>query len=923
MEFVPMVRFGGHTRSTAALFVVTALWLLLVGTPGIAVAQTCTDDGLGDNHSFDDALEIAPGSYPDLQICGGADYFRIALRAGDRVEVAVRFRHAAGDLDVNLYGPDESTLTVSNGVDDNELLVDNAPDAAFYFVKVYGYLGAENGYDLRVTRRAMERVSVDSAGRQGNAHSYQPALSEDGRVVAFRSVSPLVAGDSNSTDDIFVHERDSGLTTRVSVSSDGTQANAFSWVPSISAIGRRVAFLSVASNLVAGDTNGEQDVFVHDRFSGETRRVNVASDGSESTGSSEFPMISPDGGFVVFQSLANDLVAPLIDGQLADTNGNTDVFLHDMSDGSTRRVSVHPVNGEGDRESVEPSVGAGGACVAYASEATNLVDVDANDSFDVFVWSGGQTRRVSIGVGGEESNGVSRYPAISADCAYVAFFSEASNLVDGDYNGVGDIFLHEIATGETRLVSVASDGSQGESSSHLFPSISKDGSQVAFQSQAETLVGDDSNGALDVFVHDRDSGETRRVSEGLDGEQGTHHSIEAAISGSGQVIAFASWATDLIDGDSNGQSDIFVQGAYAYDPSTLAAGLRGPRGKGWMELISAIPPYQSRQWHQVDWPAYAGSNGETRPAWCDLDGDGRDELVVGLGPGGQGWLEVRDDRWSGLGPLDWVQVDWSRYNQTNGETWPACGDIDGDGRDELVIGLGAGGGGWVQVLDDQAADFAPMQTNGDDGWLQLRWSDYNKGAAGGEVRPAVGNIDGDESEEIAFGLASGGGGWFLLVDDAASGFTPMPSGSAAGWHNLDWPGYGSDNGETWPAFCGGGLVVGLGAGSDGWMRVFESLGPLGNLVPSQTDIPGWLQLDWQTYTDANGTTRPTCADSDQDGYPELITGLGKGGSGYMRSYEYDAVLYEFVAAPESNGWHRVDWLQYDRAAGDTFPALSR
>src|SRR5438132_1692287 len=174
-----------------------------------------------------------------------------------------------------------------------------------------------------------ERVSVASGGTtEGNDTSLGSALSADGRFVAFDSAATdLVAGDTNGVSDVFVHDRQTGTTERVSVASDGTQGNNASSYPALSADGRFVAFDSDATNLVAGDTNGATDVFVHDRQTGATERVSVTSGGGtqgngNSGGFFAFPALSADGRFVAFQSDATNLVT-------GDTNGATDVFVQD------------------------------------------------------------------------------------------------------------------------------------------------------------------------------------------------------------------------------------------------------------------------------------------------------------------------------------------------------------------------------------------------------------------------------------------------------------------------------------------------------------------------------------------------------------------------------------------------------------------
>ena len=353
------------------------------------------------------------------------------------------------------------------------------------------------------------RVSVASDEMQGNEASVANSISEDGRYVVFTSwASNLADGDTkpcfifneNQCPGVFVHDRETGETSRVSVASDGTQGNERSVGGSISANGRYVAFTSWASNIVAGDTNicllinnpGQcPDVFVHDRETGETTRVSVASGGAQANDASFLSQISADGRYVVFESRASTLVTD-------DTNDAMDIFVHD-------------------RET-------------------------------------GETIRVSVASGGAQANQWSWLSSISADGRLIAFASHAENLVNGDTNGNEDIFIHDRKTGETTRVSVASDGTQGNSVSSS-PSISSDGRYVAFESLASNLIAGDTNGDYDVFVHDRETGETTRVSVASDGTQGNSVSSSPSISSDGRYVAFTSWASNLIAGDTNNFCD--------------------------------------------------------------------------------------------------------------------------------------------------------------------------------------------------------------------------------------------------------------------------------------------------------------------------------------------------------------------------------
>jgi Tol biopolymer transport system component len=402
------------------------------------------------------------------------------------------------------------------------------------------------------------RVSIDSSGVQGNDNSWQPTISSDGRYVAFYSLADnLVPDDTMGWKDVFVHDCQAGETTRVSVSTTGAQANQnSSWV-TISGDGRYVAFESLASNLVADDTNGEYDVFVHDRQTAETERVSYGDEGEGNNGSFR-PHMSLDGQHVAFQSLASNLIPE-------DTNGCRDVFVADRH-GAVTRVSVNSGNGQGDDGSGlnSVSISSDGRCVAFDSCATNLVDDDTNGQWDIFVRDRllDLTERVSVSSSGEEGNNKSDRPAVSSDGRYVAFESVASNLVPDDMNERFDVFVHDRQTGETERISVSSSGEEGNNSS-THPSISSDGRYVAFDSAASNLVPGDTNNSNDVFLHDRQIGETLRVSISSTSEQGNGLSYYPAISSDGRLVAFESASSNLVQGDTNGSWDVFV---YICDP---------------------------------------------------------------------------------------------------------------------------------------------------------------------------------------------------------------------------------------------------------------------------------------------------------------------------------------------------------------------
>lgn len=305
-----------------------------------------------------------------------------------------------------------------------------------------------------------------------------------------------MAGDTNGVRDVFVYEMATGVTERVSLAADGSQASIPSSDASISGDGRYVAFESLAA-LVPQDSNNDYDVYLRDRQSKTTVLISAGITDAAANGPSGDPAISDDGKIVVFNSRATNL-APGNDGKYWQ------IFVRNLNTGTTIRISDAPGGGQGNGDSEDPAISGDGRFVAFTSEASNLVTGDTNGKEDVFVHDlqTGTTTRVSVGTGGGQGDGDSSDPAISADGRYVAFKSQATNLVPGDNNGVVDIFIRDRQTGTTTRVSVDSSGAQtNERSSN--PAISADGRFVAFDSHASNLVANDTNAQEDVFVRDR------------------------------------------------------------------------------------------------------------------------------------------------------------------------------------------------------------------------------------------------------------------------------------------------------------------------------------------------------------------------------------------------------------------------------------
>ena len=396
------------------------------------------------------------------------------------------------------------------------------------------------------------RVSVDSAGRAGNSlDSTVSPLSADGRFVAFASNSSnLVAGDGNGRVDVFLHDTVDGTTRMVSVSDGGLAGNANSGRPSLSADGRFVAFASGASNLVPGDGNDSFDVFLRDTVELATTRVSEGIGGDEADGVSVGASISADGRFVAFESSVPNLVA-------GDGNGVADIFLRDTVDGTTTIASVGG-GGALNAFSLNAAVSADGRFVAFESEASNVVAGDDNGLGDVFRrdMATGTTALASVRAGGGGANGASGSPALSADGRVVAFHSGASDLVSGDGNDAHDIFVRDVETGTTTLISVAHGGGAADGPS-IWPALSADGRLVAFHSVAGNLVAGDGNGTGDIFVRDRPSTATALVSLTSTGAQSSFALRVPRLSADGRFVAFQARA--LVEGGSAVHDAIYLR----------------------------------------------------------------------------------------------------------------------------------------------------------------------------------------------------------------------------------------------------------------------------------------------------------------------------------------------------------------------------
>jgi hypothetical protein len=442
-----------------------------------------------------------------------------------------------------------------------------------------------------VAQGATYRVSSTIQGLGGNHHSDQPALSADGRWVAFASRSDnLVPGDSNFSKDIFVKDLWSGYVIRVSVGTGGLQANGDSSSPSISADGRYITFETAASNLIPNDFNNYGDVFVYDRYTQTTTRVSVDSNGQEGNHASMQPRISGDGRHIVFYSQASNLVS-------GDSNGQGDVFVRRRDTNETIRASIAWNSGQGTYHSGGGDISDDGRYVVFISFSPNLVPGDTNNAQDVFLRDtlNDTTTLVSVRFGtNTPGNDHSYWPRIDGNGDNIVFHSSATDLLPIDTNGVVDVFVRRRTTGKTLCASMTENFVQSWGHS-MAGSISADGRYVTFHSTASNLTSK-SSFAQDIFVKDMVNWSVKIVNLTSEGYTAQDSSGMPVISDDGRYVAFSTMDDGMVPDDTNAYMDVVVNEishhVTASDRAkigrTLVLNLESPRdaGKAYLALAS-------------------------------------------------------------------------------------------------------------------------------------------------------------------------------------------------------------------------------------------------------------------------------------------------------------------------------------------------
>jgi Tol biopolymer transport system component len=423
-----------------------------------------------------------------------------------------------------------------------------------------------------------EQVTVGSDGQAGNGSSFFVYLSADGRYAAFESWATNWAdpGYANSWTDIFLRDRVTGETRQVTKSYTGGPTDEDSFDPVLSADGRYVAFFSYATNLVPNDTNrGEWtrnglDLFVYDAVLDRLERVSLTASGEQIDGNS-VGTITPDGRIALIISSGPNILP-------GDPNadGRTAIYWREWQTGHMERITFGLDEEYPNGTFVHVWGSHDGSRIVFSSDSSNLVPNDHNDELDIFLYerSTGETRRISVAADGTEGNGRSGQPQITPDGRYVVFRSHASNLVAGDQNGVSDVFLYDVEAGRLQRVSVSETGAEANGQS-TDAAICGQGRLISFSSDATNLVAGDHNNERDIFLLEPATGTLQLVSRGLEGAPANGRAHRSFIAPDCRTIAFASDATNLVPGDDNGWRDIFAA------PLALPA---------WLHVELGVPP---------------------------------------------------------------------------------------------------------------------------------------------------------------------------------------------------------------------------------------------------------------------------------------------------------------------------------------------
>lgn len=400
-----------------------------------------------------------------------------------------------------------------------------------------------------------QRLSIGIEESNGDSFATPTAVSANGRWTVFTSDAfNLVANDLNTTFDVFLKDNWLGEIRRLSVNADGIEGNASSSMASISADGRYIAFSSHASNLAPTDPDKNADIFLVDRLTNTLSHVTQTIDGTPSNGDDFNPVLSADGRYLAFQSSSSNLIT-------GDNNTAVDIFSYDRTTQTIQRISVGNGGEEANGNSTYPSISADGQQISFASLANNLVANDANNASDIFLHNRQtqQTQLISQAINGLPANQGSFRPAISGNGQLVVFESLADDLVTADANGMMDIFLRDVNQTQTQRLTFNANGEESNRPA-FFPNISANGQVVTFESNASNLLPNKTNGGLNIFHLHRRGQQLQQANLATDDQLGNFapFAVGTALSQDGCSTVFSSPATNLVAGDNNNHFDIFI-----------------------------------------------------------------------------------------------------------------------------------------------------------------------------------------------------------------------------------------------------------------------------------------------------------------------------------------------------------------------------
>ena len=552
---------------------------------GVSLRIAVAGDGDLDSDGLTDLQEVSVyGTRP-----GNPDSDSDGLNDGDEVNVALT---NPLDPDTDYDGLKDGVETntgvyisaVDSGTDPN--VADSDGDLRYDGAEVYFATDPQDSASFDLNIPATVRINTASGAFESNQAAATRSVSETGRYIAFHSAATnLVANDSNGFADIFLKDTVTWQVKLISKGMNGAEANNYSRHAAVSADGRYVAFYSEASNLVPGDTNNAGDVFRADTVTGVIERVNTDVNGNQTQGAEgavedayqNVIDISADGNRIAFTSKATDLIAGV-------GNGFVQYYVKDMTTGGVTLVSSDSAGVIGNADSIAPGVSSraldisfNGRFVAFVSGATNLVASDTNGFDDIFVkdLSTGVTTRVSTSSGGGQLSDRSVSPHLSADGRYVAFGSQANNVIAGDVNSAGtgcgyDAYVKDRQTDSTMIVSTDSLGNQPPAYCNTgnTPRLSADARFVAFESANNDLVPDDNNlsatnpptsadNGRDIFIKDRVTGQIVLVSRDAAGNSANSGNFAPDFSADGRFALYYSLSDNLAPDDANNVSDIF------------------------------------------------------------------------------------------------------------------------------------------------------------------------------------------------------------------------------------------------------------------------------------------------------------------------------------------------------------------------------